>query len=509
MSEHTPMTDAELESLRELLGISTATTADLERLLAEVGWLRAENAALRIEPSTVRWDELLAEKNGLIEEVEGLRAQNGVLVTEVRFQAERAERLRAENAQLAAARSELSDAMTVAYEAMNTLSEKCGEIARERDTLAADRDQSRRIASQAIDNLEKFNAEAKTLHAELASAREFAERAHADRDQYRQWRDEAVDKLTTMQDNDLNAALALADIINAVTADRDDLAAKLDRAHAELERAKDARAAETDEYVRQLRALPGWCRACPPGCSSCLGPDCECYEHDELTAEGQNAMIWDLQTKLGSAQDEAARLRAELATPAEGAATASATAEDADAPHWAHAVLPEEIVRQRAHGWPDFHPEHYCHRCGRRNAIWWVDGDLWQATTAGRRRGILEILCPSCFVDLYEESTGEGRSWRLLPDVASVHEEAASGMPRPPAEEADVHDYLSTACHHGVHDHCRSATSIDGGTKEPGTCKFCDAKCRCDCHPWSAVETTRQRWETATMPRPHQERSVD
>lgn len=32
------------------------------------------------------------------------------------------------------------------------------------------------------------------------------------------------------------------------------------------------------------------------------------------------------------------------------------------------------------------------------------------------------------------------------------------------------HDYLSTACHHGLHPRCRR------------TCKFCDTPCRCDCH---------------------------
>lgn len=46
-------------------------------------------------------------------------------------------------------------------------------------------------------------------------------------------------------------------------------------------------------------------------------------------------------------------------------------------------------------------------------------------------------------------------------------------------------DYLSTACRHEVHKHCRSATASDGAIKEPGTCKFCDAKCICWCHPWN------------------------
>jgi len=44
------------------------------------------------------------------------------------------------------------------------------------------------------------------------------------------------------------------------------------------------------------------------------------------------------------------------------------------------------------------------------------------------------------------------------------------------------HDYLSTACLHEVHQHCRSAVNEDGQPKVPGTCKFCSARCRCTCH---------------------------
>jgi hypothetical protein len=41
------------------------------------------------------------------------------------------------------------------------------------------------------------------------------------------------------------------------------------------------------------------------------------------------------------------------------------------------------------------------------------------------------------------------------------------------------HAYVSTSCLHGRHKHCRSAINIDGGTKDPGTCKHCKAVCRC------------------------------
>lgn len=33
-----------------------------------------------------------------------------------------------------------------------------------------------------------------------------------------------------------------------------------------------------------------------------------------------------------------------------------------------------------------------------------------------------------------------------------------------------THDYLSTACHHELHEECRR------------TCKFCPAECQCSCH---------------------------
>lgn len=82
-------------------------------------------------------------------------------------------------------------------------------------------------------------------------------------------------------------------------------------------------------------------------------------------------------------------------------------------PDNAAAVLPEEILRQRAMGWPDFHPEDFCHRCGRRNAVWWVGGDLWKAAVEGRERGVVDILCPSCFTELFEARSGTRCVWQL------------------------------------------------------------------------------------------------
>lgn len=53
---------------------------------------------------------------------------------------------------------------------------------------------------------------------------------------------------------------------------------------------------------------------------------------------------------------------------------------------------------------------------------------------------------------------------------------AASSLGTPADGE---HVYLSTACLHGQHEHCRSAVAADGGRKKPGTCKFCGAVCVC------------------------------
>ena len=48
-----------------------------------------------------------------------------------------------------------------------------------------------------------------------------------------------------------------------------------------------------------------------------------------------------------------------------------------------------------------------------------------------------------------------------------------------------LHIYLSTACMHSKHDYCQSCERPDGTAKVPGTCKFCQAPCICDCH-WEA-----------------------
>ena len=87
--------------------------------------------------------------------------------------------------------------------------------------------------------------------------------------------------------------------------------------------------------------------------------------------------------------------------------------DELEAPAYAQSVLPSEIPAQRAKGWPDFHPETFCHRCGHRNMNWWTEGDDWATATDDLSRRELEILCPPCFADLWEQATGERVAWKV------------------------------------------------------------------------------------------------
>lgn len=74
----------------------------------------------------------------------------------------------------------------------------------------------------------------------------------------------------------------------------------------------------------------------------------------------------------------------------------------------------EEIVRQRALGWPDFHPEDYCHLCGGVNPSWWVDSDRFNTAFPDEPH---IIVCPGCFTVAHEAATGLRCSWRLSPST--------------------------------------------------------------------------------------------
>lgn len=80
-------------------------------------------------------------------------------------------------------------------------------------------------------------------------------------------------------------------------------------------------------------------------------------------------------------------------------------------------VDPDEIKRQRTLGWPDFHPEDYCHICGCENPSWFAESETWRTATAAwaKETGREGICCPTCFVRMYVEATGKDPIWRLAP----------------------------------------------------------------------------------------------
>lgn len=77
---------------------------------------------------------------------------------------------------------------------------------------------------------------------------------------------------------------------------------------------------------------------------------------------------------------------------------------------------PAWITEQRCSGWPDMHPEDYCHRCGAPNPSWYTDRDTWLAATSGwaAETGREGICCPACLIALHEQATGERVLWELV-----------------------------------------------------------------------------------------------
>lgn len=76
----------------------------------------------------------------------------------------------------------------------------------------------------------------------------------------------------------------------------------------------------------------------------------------------------------------------------------------------------EDIDRQRDVGWVDFHPEDYCHNCGTRNIqSWSTDNIEWNLVTSSHfsESGPEIILCPQCYVEIWEEETGLKCTWEL------------------------------------------------------------------------------------------------
>ena len=73
----------------------------------------------------------------------------------------------------------------------------------------------------------------------------------------------------------------------------------------------------------------------------------------------------------------------------------------------ARVVSLDYINEQRAAGWPDMHPEDYCHRCGDKNISWWIDPAVWNPIMRpnGPDAPWLwnEIICPQCFTEMFEK----------------------------------------------------------------------------------------------------------
>lgn len=85
-------------------------------------------------------------------------------------------------------------------------------------------------------------------------------------------------------------------------------------------------------------------------------------------------------------------------------------------------VTAEDVASQREAGWPDWHPEDFCHRCGQQNMCWWVDGDEWnRAMEHAREWQWAGIVCPLCFAELWETATGDRIPWRLVPGETTRH----------------------------------------------------------------------------------------
>jgi len=88
--------------------------------------------------------------------------------------------------------------------------------------------------------------------------------------------------------------------------------------------------------------------------------------------------------------------------------------------HWkypAQVVTAEWIKSQRDAGWPDMHPEDYCHLCGARNPSWCVDREDWVTATEAwaAQTGREGICCPGCFATMHETATGKTTTWELVP----------------------------------------------------------------------------------------------
>ncbi len=123
------------------------------------------------------------------------------------------------------------------------------------------------------------------------------------------------------------------------------------------------------------------------------------------------------------------------------------------APPWVQSVTMAEIERQRSLGWPDWHPEDFCHRCGQRNMYCWhVDSEVWNSLDQQMLPGS-HIICPACLDDIWRATHGPKRMWKIVPWTA-----ADDDSMEPPASI----DRLKAAEKYDTEQYILSCDAVDG-----------------------------------------------
>ena len=93
----------------------------------------------------------------------------------------------------------------------------------------------------------------------------------------------------------------------------------------------------------------------------------------------------------------------------------------------------------------------------------------------GELKSLLMRISTDCAQTALEDPLRAKDNWVLLStpvreEIGWRSGEYARQSPASHAADSAPHDYLSTACFHGLHERCRQQ------------CKFCDVKCNCLCH---------------------------
>jgi len=90
-----------------------------------------------------------------------------------------------------------------------------------------------------------------------------------------------------------------------------------------------------------------------------------------------------------------------------------------------HSVDAADIAAQRDSGWPDFHPEDFCHRCGCPNVSWHIESRVWNVVMRGGTSdgwgNWQEIICIPCFSELAEAHFG-ACTWRVVREAGQFSE---------------------------------------------------------------------------------------